>query len=1833
MTQSRQLARYPVGWLSPSRLGLWLVPLLGLLDTVVALAWSLFVPMLAMVELALALLALSAWLLDGSQRRIALVLAWLGGALALASLQLTHWSVLPLLASAVVLLAVAATGFCLACSSWIRALLRGLATTALLIGLDALLRAMPGLDMSPTLVSAPAAAALCWTGWTFATLERKRAWSISLMASAALSGFGWLGLLGWLLRLAPTSPALVGQVSVPFHAALAFILMGHALWLLAIGQTRHAWYLGLACIPLALPPLLSAYLGMPHYGFWHPLELADGSLLRWQLSVPTSILLLVVLLGLAAAMLGRRYPGWWSALLASGMLVACAGVLLLLGHLAGMSAGAVAGGGTPISMPVTMGLFVLGTDLAGGNPRSPWEHRYRTLAFPAAMGLLTILLSLMLWRALDAQQQRLEQAAAQSRQQGVMLALRDGTITEVQAVRRVATRLAATPEARRQALFDVDARQYLADIESLDGLAYVDSHRHVLTSRFQHASPIKVGALADVDAERKLVYDQADASAKPQLSVPLKLVTGSQGQLIVVPIDGEGGRQGYVVGAIRFDSLFSYFLAPLPADEALRVKQGGQLIYARGTMAPGSVSVVDTIPIYGQQWQVELYYGLSQRHSRTAQLVLLLGLVLGGLLTVALRLWAMAQERARVAEATSDQLRAQVSAREAMQVALADSERNMVTVMESITDGVFVVDREWRYTYVNPQAAQMLGADPANLIGRSSLSTFSASAGGEGSPGHVQELWSRACRDDQPATLELTLGAAQRWFEMRVYPHAQGLTVYLHEISVRKRYEQELHKREAEHRYAQTLAHLGNWELQLRSGKLHWSPEACTIFGVEQVTSGNAVDMLRQRVHPEDWPRLAEAQQRLYRDAAGIDMIYRIVRPDGEVRVLHGMGALLQGDDDPIVVGCVQDITEQKQAEEALRETSAELGRALEATRLVMDRAPDLIVVADRDIRFLRVSAASHRLWGYAPDDLVGQPIMGLVHPDDVEATVVAVAEVMGGKPTSNFRHRNISRDGRILYMQWSAIWSEQSQCMYAVGRDHTDLHRAEDMDERQRQMLTAIARRRPLPELLESMVDAYEAHHPDALCSVLLLRDGCLYRGAAPRLPAPFTEAINGVVVGPAVGSCGTAAWRAERVIVTDIANDPLWQGYADLALPHDLRACWSTPILARDGEVLGTFAVYYKVARAPQESELEGLDTLAVLAGVAIEHEQAFQRLSESEQRFRSLFEHHPDGVFALDMDGCLIRGNPTGLALLGLQTALSAAAPAPLLAQRFAAVDQAPIQAALERAAGGEPGRLDAAALDVEGHSFPAHLVSIPILVQGQPQGVFVVLQDQRELRHAQQGMATQLALISAIADCVGEGLLAVDSHGQPTFINHIASHLLELAPGHVPGAGELPSALVMALHAILDGADSGSDDDASLVLREGHARDVSYLATPLLIGGQLAGAVIAFRDIAADKAARQALQQRNYFFEMSREVFCIADPASGRFVQLNPAYARLLGYSEEEMLAIPFMDLLHPQDHPPTSEAIDQQMESVQQIAGLITRMRCADGSYRWLEWNSITGPDGLLYGAARDTTQRRQADEALARAMEDLRIRNRELQDFAYVASHDLQEPLRKIQTFSDRLRTKLATQVDESSLDYLERMARAALRLQTLIDDLLTYSRAGTSADNMTSVNLSSVLAMVQEDLEIRIREADASFDIGTLPTIRANAAQMRQLLQNLLANALKFRATERPCRIAIHARDVSPRSAAAGTLWELRVEDNGIGFDPTYAERIFSPFQRLHPRNVYAGTGIGLAIVRRIAERHGGTVRAEGYTGQGATFVITLSSQPRAATVQEHGRDIFIDS
>jgi PAS domain S-box-containing protein len=244
-----------------------------------------------------------------------------------------------------------------------------------------------------------------------------------------------------------------------------------------------------------------------------------------------------------------------------------------------------------------------------------------------------------------------------------------------------------------------------------------------------------------------------------------------------------------------------------------------------------------------------------------------------------------------------------------------------------------------------------------------------------------------------------------------------------------------------------------------------------------------------------------------------------------------------------------------------------------------------------------------------------------------------------------------------------------------------------------------------------------------------------------------------------------------------------------------------------------------------------------------------------------------------------------------------------------------------------------------------------------------------------------------------------------------------------------------------------------------------------------------------------------------------------------------------------------------------------------------------------------------YRAMRD--QALQAEAKLQTYAADLERSNQELQNFAYIASHDLQEPLRKIQLFSNRLKTRQAD-FDEQSLDYLERMFNASTRMQALIQDLLEYSRLTTHGQPFVSVHLNEIISDVLSDLEIRIQESHAQIVVGQLPAIEADPVQMQQLFLNLIGNALKYYRPEESPKIKVNAE-------IQENLCRLTIADNGIGFDEKYSERIFRVFERLHGQGKYEGTGIGLAICRKIINRHNGEITVTSKPGKGSTFIVTL--------------------
>ena len=358
---------------------------------------------------------------------------------------------------------------------------------------------------------------------------------------------------------------------------------------------------------------------------------------------------------------------------------------------------------------------------------------------------------------------------------------------------------------------------------------------------------------------------------------------------------------------------------------------------------------------------------------------------------------------------------------------------------------------------------------------------------------------------------------------------------------------------------------------------------------------------------------------------------------------------------------------------------------------------------------------------------------------------------------------------------------------------------------------------------------------------------------------------------------------------------------------------------------------------------------------------------------------------------------------------------------------------------------------------------------------------------------------------------------------------------------------------------------------------------------------------FRPITAARASREILDT------MADALFVL--DAGGCIRVVNHAVRELLGHHDSALLGRS-IDTLELIDGNETISRTLRDLARRGKIRDQERLLRHADGHAVSVSVSiSPVGEKDAQEGAvviARDIRARKRAEEELKAALTRLEQSNRELEDFAYVASHDLQEPLRKIQAFGDLLRAKHAAALPDQARDYIERMQSAAKRMQILINDLLSFSRVTTKAQPFVRVNLNEIAAEVAKDLEVRAHETNGTIAVGDLPTIDADPLQMRQLLQNLAGNGLKFHRPDVPPRVEI-------RGELDGDHCRIIVSDNGIGFEDKYAERIFTMFERLHARTTYEGTGIGLAICRKIAERHGGEIRAEGKPGAGATFVVTL--------------------
>jgi PAS domain S-box-containing protein len=496
----------------------------------------------------------------------------------------------------------------------------------------------------------------------------------------------------------------------------------------------------------------------------------------------------------------------------------------------------------------------------------------------------------------------------------------------------------------------------------------------------------------------------------------------------------------------------------------------------------------------------------------------------------------------------------------------------------------------------------------------------------------------------------------------------------------------------------------------------------------------------------------------------------------------------------------------------------------------------------------------------------------------------------------------------------------------------------------------------------------------------------------------------------------------------------------------------------------------------------------------------------------------------------------------------------------------------------------------------------------------------------------------AQTKSVLDSAGEGIFGLDADGNVTFLNPAAARMLGLDERQITGK----QIQEITKHAKADGTlfddrsspilstlkdGSGHQGSEEIFCRsDGMTFPVDYVSTPIFERGELTGAVVSFRDVTQSREREKALRESEERFrqiaENIEDVFWVTNPTTNGWIYISPAYKKIWGQNPDisRSAAHAWLGSIHADDLGHVLHAlVTKQIQGTYDEQYRIIR---PDGSIRWIRERAYPIRDdfGKVYrvtGIAADITERRQAEDQIQKLNQELERRvlqrtaqletaNKELEAFSYSVSHDLRAPLRSIDGFSQALLRGNADQLDEKGKHYLTRVRGATQRMEQLIDDLLNLSRVTRGEMRREQVDLGMIAKTVAAELKHVFPERPVDFFIAPDLLTEGDTRLLRVLLENLLQNAWKFTSKHSQAKIELGATELDGRKT-------FYVRDDGAGFDMNYADKLFAPFQRMHSQKEFEGTGIGLATVQRIIQRHGGRVWAEGAVDQGATFYFQL--------------------
>ncbi|RPI30110.1 MAG: PAS domain S-box protein [Chloroflexota bacterium] len=744
------------------------------------------------------------------------------------------------------------------------------------------------------------------------------------------------------------------------------------------------------------------------------------------------------------------------------------------------------------------------------------------------------------------------------------------------------------------------------------------------------------------------------------------------------------------------------------------------------------------------------------------------------------------------------------------------------------------------------------------------------------------------------------------------------------------------------------------------------------------------------------------------------------------------------------------------------------------------------------------------------------------------------------------------------------------------------------------------------------------------------LSQNEALYRAIARNIPDGGVIVVDpnmtGIVAeGALFSELGMSKETVEGFRISEIREDTLrlfHQNYFQIALSgeavsHEMerngRTIWTkfAPLVNEQGQITAAIALSLDISeRKRAEGRIQRLYQ---------DLEQRNAELDAERMRWQGVVEGIADEVWVCDAQGKMSLINLASVTAMGLEAFKDWPVEKVLEEVEILYLDgqpRPPEQAPLLRSLAGEI---------VRGEEIMRHrqtgivryrqYSSAPLRGEtGLIVGAVAIVRDITEAKQVEAELHKAHRQTVEILESIGDGFYHVDKNWRFTYINHQAEMMWNKRREDLLGK---------VIWDIFQEQEGSASQKAHYQAAQ-EQRPV-YLETrsPVLdtwitisLYPSADGLSVYFRDIGEQKRAEEELrlseERFSKAFQATPDALIIIRKKDGLIIDVNTSFEKIFEYSREEAIGKTAQELGLFSD-PSAHQALMGKIRQEQTLQEVEVEVQALSGQVRQVTLSTETldiHGEACTLTIVHDITARKNAEKIQANYAHKLERSNQELQEFAYVASHDLQEPLRKVSAFGKSLNQMLQDKLSDDEREHFERLLKAATRMQDMINDLLELSRVTTQGKPFQKVELCQVAEEVVSDLDVRISNANGRVEIGDLPIVEADQIQMERLLMNLIGNALKYHREDVPPVIRVSG----DRIRVKGSEWvEIRVEDNGIGFDMEFLGRIFQPFQRLHGRSQYEGTGMGLAICKKIAERHGGSITARSEPGKGSIFIVTL--------------------